>query len=55
MKNCGKIKGVHFKSTHISVVKCPIAPKLILNQCLDTACLPNDPIHNTSNFISHVY
>ena len=29
MKNCERIKWVHFQITHISVVKCPIVPNLI--------------------------
>ena len=35
-----KSRGCTSKITHISVVKCPIAPKLILSQCIDTTCLP---------------
>ena len=33
------------KITHISVLMCPIVPNLILNKCLDTACLINNQIH----------
>ena len=39
-EKCGKIKGCTSKITHISVVKCPIVPDLILSQCIDTTCLP---------------
>ena len=35
-----KSRGCTSKITHISVVKCPIVPNLILSQCRDTTCLP---------------
>ena len=35
-----KSRGCTSKITHISVVKCPIVPNLILSQCIDTTCLP---------------
>ena len=35
-----KSMGCTSKITHISAVKCPIVPNLILSQCIDTTCLP---------------
>ena len=35
-----KSRGCTSKITHISFVKCPMVPNLILNIYLDTACLP---------------
>ena len=38
MNSCRKIKGVHLKNTHISVVKCPAKPdfKLMLRHSMFT-------------------
>ena len=45
LKNVEKSRRCTCKITHIPVAKCPRVPNLVLNKCLDTACLPNDTIY----------